>query len=168
MVIPEEREGRDEYNPLLSRDPTPANQQAYGVGAVSTIDQYDTRRGGILPIITSPTTRPKVFQINFHINNIFFLSDQVIVDMREFRSELPSLIWKRGIDIEPVTLEVGDYILTPEICIERKSVSDLIGSLNNGRLYQQALQMTRFYKKPMLLIEFDQKQAFHLSVNKNL
>jgi DNA excision repair protein ERCC-4 len=86
--------------------------------------------------------------------------------MREFRSELPSLIWKRGIDIEPVTLEVGDYILTPEICIERKSVSDLIGSLNNGRLYQQALQMTRFYKKPMLLIEFDQKQAFHLAVRK--
>ena len=84
--------------------------------------------------------------------------------MREFRSELPSLIWKRGIDIEPVTLEVGDYILTPEICVERKSVSDLIGSLNNGRLYQQALQMTRFYKKPMLLIEFDQKQAFHLAV----
>lgn len=26
--------------------------------------------------------------------------------MREFRSELPSLIHKRGIDIEPVTLEV--------------------------------------------------------------
>ena len=94
----------------------------------------------------------------------FFFLLKVIVDMREFRSELPSLIWKRGIDIEPVTLEVGDYILTPEICVERKSVSDLIGSLNNGRLYQQALQMTRYYKKPMLLIEFDQKQAFHLAV----
>lgn len=26
--------------------------------------------------------------------------------MREFRSELPSLIHRRGIDIEPVTLEV--------------------------------------------------------------
>lgn len=32
---------------------------------------------------------------------------QVIVDMREFRSELPSLIHRRGIDIEPVTLEVS-------------------------------------------------------------
>ncbi|CAF0719433.1 unnamed protein product [Adineta steineri] len=146
MVIPEEREGRDEYNPLLSRDPTPANQQAYGTGAVSTIDQSDTRRGGIIPMTTISNIRPKI-----------------IVDMREFRSELPSLIWKRGIDIEPVTLEVGDYILTPDVCVERKSVSDLIGSLNNGRLYQQALQMTRFYKKPMLLIEFDQKQAFHLA-----
>ena len=37
---------------------------------------------------------------------VLFLSLQVIVDMREFRSELPSLIHKRGIDIEPVTIEV--------------------------------------------------------------
>ena len=31
---------------------------------------------------------------------------RVIVDMREFRSELPSLIHRRGIEVEPVTLEV--------------------------------------------------------------
>nr|CAD7202391.1 unnamed protein product [Timema douglasi] len=86
----------------------------------------------------------------------------VIVDMREFRSELPALIHKRGIEIEPVTLQVGDYILTPEICVERKSVSDLIGSLNSGRLYNQALAMTRYYAKPMLLIEFDQNKPFAL------
>ena len=69
-----------------------------------------------------------------------------------------------GIDIEPVTVEVGDYILTPEICVERKSISDLIGSLQNGRLYNQAKSMTRCYKRPMLLIEFDvAKKPFHLS-----
>ena len=82
--------------------------------------------------------------------------------MREFRSELPSLIHKRGIEIEPVTIEVGDYILTPEICVERKSISDLIGSLQNGRLYNQATAMTRFYAKPMLLIEFDSNKPFAL------
>ncbi len=87
---------------------------------------------------------------------------KIIVDMREFRSELPSLIHKRGIDIEPVTIEVGDYILTPDICVERKSISDLIGSLQNGRLYNQATNMTRFYEKPMLLIEFDQSKPFAL------
>ncbi|KAH1013455.1 hypothetical protein HUJ04_002439 [Dendroctonus ponderosae] len=84
----------------------------------------------------------------------------VIVDMREFRSDLPSLIHKRGIEIEPVTITVGDYILTPEICVERKSVSDLISSLSSGRLYQQCMQMQRFYSKPMLLIEFDQNSHF--------
>ena len=30
----------------------------------------------------------------------------VIVDMREFRSELPGLIHKRGIEIEPITILV--------------------------------------------------------------
>ena len=38
---------------------------------------------------------------------VLLLLLQVIVDMREFRSELPSLIHRRGIDVEPVTLEVG-------------------------------------------------------------
>ena len=64
---------------------------------------------------------------------------KVIVDLREFRSELPSLIHRRGLRVEPVTLEVGDYILTPEICVERKSISDLIHSLGCGRLYNQVL-----------------------------
>ncbi|KYM86435.1 DNA repair endonuclease XPF, partial [Atta colombica] len=85
---------------------------------------------------------------------------KVIVDMREFRSELPAILYMRGIKIEPVTLVVGDYILTPEICIERKSISDLIGSLLSGRLYNQAVSMTRHYAKPMLLIEFDQNKPF--------
>ncbi len=62
---------------------------------------------------------------------------RVIVDMREFRSDLPPMLHQRGIDIEPVTLEVGDYLLSDDLCIERKSLSDLIGSLNSGRLYTQ-------------------------------
>ncbi|KAI5212300.1 Dna Repair Endonuclease Xpf [Manis pentadactyla] len=87
----------------------------------------------------------------------------IVVDMREFRSELPSLIHRRGIDIDPVTLEVGDYILTPEMCVERKSISDLIGSLNNGRLYSQCISMSRYYKRPVLLIEFDPSKPFSLT-----
>lgn len=35
------------------------------------------------------------------VNNI------IIVDMREFRSDLPALIHKRGIDVEPVTISVS-------------------------------------------------------------
>ncbi|KAG7306142.1 hypothetical protein JYU34_008734 [Plutella xylostella] len=86
----------------------------------------------------------------------------VIVDMREFRSDLPALLHKRGIAIEPVTITIGDYILTPDICVERKSISDLIGSLNSGRLYTQCTQMCRNYTRPILLIEFDQNKPFHL------
>ncbi|XP_064886512.1 DNA repair endonuclease XPF [Columba livia] len=130
MVIPEEREGRDETNLDLTRDAKPASAAA------------DTRKAG--------GQEQKGVQ------------QTVIVDMREFRSELPSLIHRRGIDIEPVTLEVGDYILTPDICVERKSISDLIGSLNNGRLYTQCVSMSRYYKRPILLIEFDPNKPFSL------
>lgn len=89
---------------------------------------------------------------------------KVIVDMREFRSELPSILHKRGFQIEPVTLEVGDYVLTPNIAVERKSINDLIESLANGRLYNQCNAMSRSYKTPVLLIEFDPNKPFQLNV----
>ena len=78
---------------------------------------------------------------------------KVIVDVREFKSILPALIHKRGIDIEPVTLEVGDYILSPDVCVERKAVADLIQSITSGRLYNQCTAMCRYYACPVLMIE---------------
>ncbi|PSK34389.1 DNA repair protein rad16 [Elsinoe australis] len=87
---------------------------------------------------------------------------RVVVDVREFRSSLPSLLHGRTIVIVPCMLTVGDYVLTPDICIERKSVSDLISSFASGRLYHQAEQMLQHYKSPMLLIEFDQQKSFTL------
>ena len=59
---------------------------------------------------------------------------QVIVDMREFRSTLPSLLHAAKVLIIPATLTVGDYILTPDICVERKSIPDLLASFSSGRL----------------------------------
>uniref|UniRef100_A0A8C7F6G4 DNA repair endonuclease XPF n=1 Tax=Oncorhynchus kisutch TaxID=8019 RepID=A0A8C7F6G4_ONCKI len=130
MVVPEEREGREDTNLDLSRSQEPAYSTT------------NTRKAG-------GQEQPKE-------------PSRVIVDMREFRSELPSLLHRRGLDIEPVTLEVGDYILTADTCVERKSVSDLIGSLQSGRLYTQCLSMTRYYRKPVLLIEFDSAKPFSL------
>ncbi|KAG9258680.1 MUS38-like protein [Emericellopsis atlantica] len=87
---------------------------------------------------------------------------RVVVDVREFRSSLPSLLHGRSIVIVPCMLTVGDYILSPNICVERKSVNDLISSFKDGRLYNQAETMFQHYKSPMLLIEFDQNKSFTL------
>ena len=87
---------------------------------------------------------------------------RVIVDVREFRSSLPSLLHSRNINIVPCTLEVGDYVLSPQICVERKSVPDLFSSFLSGRLFKQMEQMSRHYKSPVLLIEFDRNKPFHL------
>jgi DNA excision repair protein ERCC-4 len=60
---------------------------------------------------------------------------QVIVDIREFRSALPSVLHAQGFQVVPIQIWVGDYIITPEMCVERKSLPDLIQSFTSGRLY---------------------------------
>ncbi|KAK3150185.1 hypothetical protein QOZ80_3AG0229940 [Eleusine coracana subsp. coracana] len=85
---------------------------------------------------------------------------QVVVDMREFMSSLPNVLHQKGIRIVPVTLEVGDYVLSPFICVERKSIADLFQSFASGRLYNQVETMVRYYKIPVLLIEFSQDKSF--------
>lgn len=87
---------------------------------------------------------------------------RIIVDMREFRSSLPSMLHAAGIQVVPCTLQVGDYILSPTMCVERKSLSDLIQSFNSGRLYTQCEMMSIHYQHPILLIEFDQEKSFSL------
>ena len=87
---------------------------------------------------------------------------RVVVDVREFRSSLPSLLHGNNTVVVPCMLTVGDYVLTPSICIERKSVKDLISSFQDGRLYHQAETMLLHYASPMLLIEFDAQKAFTL------
>ena len=86
----------------------------------------------------------------------------VIVDLREFRSALPAILHNEGMQLQPVTLEVGDYVLSRDVCVERKSIPDLIGSLQSGRLYTQAESMARHYNLSTLLIEFDPERAFVL------
>jgi DNA excision repair protein ERCC-4 len=86
----------------------------------------------------------------------------VVVDVREFMSPLPCVLHTAGFAVAPVTLEVGDFVLTPTLCVERKSPADLAGSLNNGRLHHQAEAMCRHYAQPTLLIEFDADKQFGL------
>lgn len=62
---------------------------------------------------------------------------KIIVDTRDLRSSLPFLLHIYGFEIEPLTIAIGDYILSPTICVERKSLPDLIQSLNSGRLYKK-------------------------------
>jgi DNA excision repair protein ERCC-4 len=76
---------------------------------------------------------------------------------------LPSILHRQGFVIAPVTLEVGDYLLSPDTVVERKAVPDLIQSLASGRLYSQAEAMTKAYKTPVLLVEFDPARAFSLT-----
>lgn len=88
---------------------------------------------------------------------------KVLVDTRELRSTLPMLLYQCKLSIVPITLEVGDFILSKDIGVERKSVSDLYGSFGSGRLFNQAEALCRHYKYPCLLIELDRSKPLSLT-----
>lgn len=94
------------------------------------------------------------------VNRLPQESMKILVDHREFMSSLPNMIHLKHIRVVPLQLTVGDYIISPKICVERKSIPDLISSFNSGRLYTQCQAMFRYYEQPVLLIEFDETKSF--------
>lgn len=78
---------------------------------------------------------------------------RVVIDHREVRSQVARALEKLGTEIEVKTLEVGDYVISERIAIERKSAEDFVNSLLNNTLFEQISNISRSYEKPVLLIE---------------
>ena len=88
--------------------------------------------------------------INLNDNELKKL--KVIVDYRE-KQEIKSELLKYDIEIEEQTLEVGDFLLSEEVCIERKTIKDFVESVIDGRLFSQTLNLKQLYSKPIIIIE---------------
>jgi DNA excision repair protein ERCC-4 len=80
---------------------------------------------------------------------------RIVVDEREKKSGIPDLLKAVGINLEIKTLPVGDYIVAPETVVERKSISDLISSIFDGRLFDQCNRLKEHFAHPVLLMEGD-------------
>lgn len=86
----------------------------------------------------------------------------IIFDLRELRADLPAHLFAEGMRIVPVQLLRGDYVLSNDCAVERKSLPDLCQSLNSGRLLSQARALEQQYKLPVLLVEFAHGKPFRL------
>ena len=80
---------------------------------------------------------------------------RIVVDEREKKSGIPDILKGIGINLEIKTLPVGDYIVAPETVVERKTISDLVSSVFDGRLFDQCSRLKEHYQFPILLIEGD-------------
>ena len=78
---------------------------------------------------------------------------RIVVDEREKKSGIPDLLRAVGINLEIKTLPIGDYIVASETIVERKSVSDLISSIFDGRLFDQCNRLKENYSNPIILME---------------
>ena len=66
---------------------------------------------------------------------------QIVVDMREFRSSLPSLLHEIQLNIVPVTLLVGDYILSPGTITSSHNTRHVFSSTNMLFLNEENCQL---------------------------
>lgn len=78
---------------------------------------------------------------------------KIIYDHREDRSSIPALLDLAGVELESSQLAVGDYIISDQIVIERKSPQDLTSSIISGRLFEQVARMKEAYPVCILLSE---------------
>jgi len=76
----------------------------------------------------------------------------ISVDVRERRSGLPARPAELGLDVETVTLAVGDYAIGDRV-IERKTITDLHRSLAHGLLWSQVGALRRDRRRAYLLVE---------------
>ena len=78
---------------------------------------------------------------------------RMVIDERERKSGIPDLIKQIGVKVETMNLPVGDYIVAPETIVERKSVSDFISSVFDGRLFDQCSRLKEHFEHPSIVIE---------------
>ncbi|MGH9989543.1 MAG: ERCC4 domain-containing protein, partial [Nitrososphaera sp.] len=66
---------------------------------------------------------------------------------------IPELLKNAGAVIDFTQLKVGDYIVSSETAVERKTVRDLISSIYDGRLFLQCSDLVKYYQKPLLVVQ---------------
>lgn len=79
---------------------------------------------------------------------------RIIVDSREPEVML-ALLQEMGLQIERRLITPGDYIVSDECCVERKTIKDFLNSLFEGRLLDQMQRLKEAYPRPVLLLEGD-------------
>ena len=78
---------------------------------------------------------------------------KIVVDHREYRSNVVKNLAVKGIFVEPQQLDIGDYVLSTRIGVERKNVDDYLESLIDGKLFKQIAQLREAYSRPVLILE---------------
>ena len=81
-------------------------------------------------------------------------SIKITVDSHE-PGYILALLIQRGVDVERKTITPGDYVLSSECAIERKTVGDFLNSIYSGRLFEQVDSLKEAYLKPIVILEGD-------------
>lgn len=85
----------------------------------------------------------------------FILPDsgiQIHADYREKSSGVIKKLLDLGINVSLEKLEVGDYLISENLCVEFKTIPDFVDSLIDKRLFTQ-LKSMKMYKKQLIILQ---------------
>jgi len=79
----------------------------------------------------------------------------IIVDSREASSaaKIVKGLIERGVKVKTQALEKGDYILSDQCAVERKTVTDFVYTLTRRYLFEQLFRLKDVYPKSLVLLE---------------
>jgi Fanconi anemia group M protein len=77
---------------------------------------------------------------------------KIIVDDRERNAKLLDLLNEK-FDVQRERLDVGDFIVSDRIVIERKTLEDFLASLIDKRIFEQIQKMKASFQKPIIVVE---------------
>ena len=83
---------------------------------------------------------------------------KVVIDSRE-QSRITSATQyyeNQGYEVEVAELEIGDYLFNNQVCFEFKTIPDFISSIQNGRVFNQAINMAENYDYHYVIIQGDE------------
>lgn len=78
---------------------------------------------------------------------------KVIADHREASSNVIREIYRLDLEVEMQQLDVGDFILSERVGVERKTVRDFLQSLIDGRLLEQSKNLAETFERPLMILE---------------
>jgi ERCC4-related helicase len=81
---------------------------------------------------------------------------KMIVDSRELPTAVARELTRLDVEISGESLQIGDYIVSEDVAVERKESGDFIQSLIDGRLFVQLSALRSAYRRPVLIIEGEQ------------
>lgn len=82
------------------------------------------------------------------------------------RRDIVNYMMWNGVEVDIRKLDICDYVVSDRVGVERKDVSDFIGSMKDGRLFSQARDMAAVYERPVVILEGQLSRAFKRSAMK--
>lgn len=79
----------------------------------------------------------------------------VYADSREGNSKVIRHLTEMEMDVKVRPMAVGDYQVSDDVAIERKTAKDFVDSIMDKRLFKQATELREEFKNPLIILEGD-------------